>query len=39
VAVRGNALEDVSRLANILLVMQGGRIVCREPRATRHDPR
>jgi len=36
VVVRGNALQDVSRLADVLLVVQAGRIVRREPRtATR----
>lgn len=31
--VRGDALEDVGRLADVLLVMQAGRIVYREPAA------
>ena len=39
VAVRGNALQDVSRLADVLLVMQAGRIVCREPRTASREPR
>jgi len=33
VVVRGNALQDVSRLADVLLVVQAGRIVYGEPRA------
>ncbi len=34
VAVRGNALQDVRCLNDVLLVVQAGRIVRREPRAT-----
>ncbi len=34
VAVRGNAFQDVRCLADVLLVMQSGRIVRHEPRAT-----
>jgi imidazolonepropionase-like amidohydrolase len=39
VAVRGNALQDVSRLADVLLVVQAGRIVCGEPRAASRETR
>lgn len=38
VAVRGNALQDVRCLADVVLVVQAGRIVRREPRATSHEP-
>jgi imidazolonepropionase-like amidohydrolase len=38
VVARGDALRDVGCLADILLVMQGGRIVRGEPRAAGHEP-
>jgi imidazolonepropionase-like amidohydrolase len=34
VVVRGNALQDVGCLAEVLLVMRGGRVIREEPRAT-----
>ena len=39
VVVRGNALRDVGCVADVLLVMQAGRIVRREPRAASREPR
>jgi|WetSurMetagenome_2_1015567.scaffolds.fasta_scaffold04058_6 imidazolonepropionase-like amidohydrolase len=37
--VRGNALQEVSRVVDVLLVMQAGRIVRHEPRAASREPR
>jgi imidazolonepropionase-like amidohydrolase len=39
VVVRGNALQDVGRLADVLLVIQAGRIVRHEPHAASRAPR
>jgi imidazolonepropionase-like amidohydrolase len=38
VIVRGSALEDVGCLADVLLVMQAGRVVYHEPRVASHEP-
>jgi imidazolonepropionase-like amidohydrolase len=39
VVVRGNALQDVGCLAEVLLVMRGGRVIREEPRAMSREPR